>query len=59
MKINKEKLIEIILTALVGAGIAFLQSLLQGLSGIAIPHIDPATAASAAGIIHSARVLNC
>lgn len=34
MKINKQKIFEIILTALISAGIAFLQNLLTHLAGL-------------------------
>lgn len=46
---TKERLIDIIVTALIGAGIAFLQSLLVGLSAHQIPVASPEVAAAAAG----------
>lgn len=47
---TKERFLDILLTALVGAGIAFLQSLLAGLATHPMPVASPEMAAMAAGI---------
>jgi hypothetical protein len=44
MKFNKEKIIEIALTALISALLAFLQGLLTQLGGSDLPHSDPVVA---------------
>ena len=44
---TRQRLLDIFLTALMGAGIAFLQALLSGLLGDAIPAADPALAGAA------------
>ena len=46
---TKERLYDIIITALIGAGIAFLQSLLLQMTGTHIPNPSEAVAAVAAG----------
>lgn len=48
---TKARLYDIIITALIGAGIAFLQSLLTAMTGTNIPHTDPSLAGIAAGAI--------
>lgn len=50
MKLDRQRIIDIFVTALVGAGIAFLQSVLTGLSGLHIPAPEPEVAGSMAGI---------
>lgn len=46
---TKERFYDILLTALIGAGIAFLQSFLAGLASHPIPVASPEVAAAAAG----------
>lgn len=46
---TKERLIDIVVTALIGAGIAFLQSLLASWTGSHVPTPQPEVAAAAAG----------
>jgi len=46
---TKERFYDIVLTALIGAGIAFLQSLLVGLTTHSVPVASPEVAATAAG----------
>lgn len=46
---TKERFYDIVLTALIGAGIAFLQTLLAGLSAHNVPAASPEIAAIAAG----------
>lgn len=48
---TKARLYDIIITALIGAGIAFLQSLLTATTGTNLPHPDPSLAGVAAGTI--------
>lgn len=48
---TKERLYDIFLTALIGASIAFLQSLLVGLTTHNIPVASPEIAATAAGAL--------
>lgn len=54
---TKKRLIDILLTACVGAGIAFLQSLLSGLVGLNVPDINPEVAAGAAGGLKGLSIL--
>jgi hypothetical protein len=56
MKFNKQKIFEIIITALAGAGIAFLQSILTELLKIDSPSASPQLAAGIAGLIKCFRV---
>jgi hypothetical protein len=58
MKINfnKQKIFEIIITALVGAGIAFLQGILTELLKVNTPVASPEIAGGIAGIIRTLRV---
>lgn len=46
---TKERFYDIVLTALIGAGIAFLQSMLIQMTGHSIPAPSPEVAAAAAG----------
>lgn len=55
---TRKRLLDIFLTALTGAFIAFLQGLLMGLGDIAAPAADPGVAAAAAGGIKSFAMLN-
>lgn len=48
---TKERFYDILLTALIGAGIAFLQSFLVGLSASDIPTANPQIAALSAGAL--------
>ena len=48
---TKERFYDILLTALIGAGIAFLQSFLAGLTHAGAPVADPALAGIAAGTL--------
>jgi hypothetical protein len=50
MKINKQKIFEIILTALISAGIAFLQSLASS----HFLEVDPQQTATVAGLVGGA-----
>lgn len=45
---TKKRIVDILITALVGAGIAFLQSLLSGLVGLNVPDINPEMAGGVA-----------
>mgnify|MGYP000022213513 CR=1 FL=1 len=49
VNMTRERLIDIIVTALIGAGIAFLQSLLLQMTGHPLPTPSPEIAAVAAG----------
>lgn len=44
MKFNKQKIYEVILTALMSALLAFLQGLITQLAGSDVPHADPVVA---------------
>jgi hypothetical protein len=44
MKFNKQKIVEILLTALMSALIAFLQGLLTQIGGTDLPSADPVVA---------------
>lgn len=57
MKLDKQRIIDIVITALVGASIAFLQSLLSGLLGLGIPHTSPEIAGTVAGLFKGLREL--
>lgn len=46
---TKERFYDILITALIGAGIAFLQSLLLQMTGNPLPTPSPEVAAAAAG----------
>lgn len=46
---TKERFYDVVLTALIGAGIAFLQSLLVGMTTHQLPTASPEVAAAAAG----------
>lgn len=48
---TKERFIDILLTALIGAAIAFLQSLLLQMTGSQVPTPQPEVAATAAGTL--------
>lgn len=48
---TKERFYDIVLTALIGAAIAFLQGLLAGLGSHDIPAASPEVAATAAGAL--------
>lgn len=48
---TKERFYDIVLTALIGAGIAFLQGLLAGMSSHGVPAASPEVAATAAGAL--------
>ncbi|MHB1316363.1 MAG: hypothetical protein ACYCZW_00720 [Minisyncoccota bacterium] len=50
MKIDKQRFLDILITALVGAGIAFMQSLITGLSGFDVPQANPEIAGGVAGL---------
>lgn len=55
MKINKQKLFEIVLTALISAGIAFLQNILTHFTGFDAPSNSPETAGMLGGAISYIR----
>lgn len=55
MKITKKKIIEILVTALISAGIAFLQNLLSNLVGTPELKISPETTGMIGGAIHAVR----
>ncbi len=55
---SKQRLLDIFMTALMGAAIAFLQSFLVGMTDIGIPHADPMMASAAAAGIKSLPVFN-
>jgi len=55
MKFNKNKIFEILITALAGAGIAFLQSILTDLLKVNTPIASPEIAFGAAGLIRCFR----
>lgn len=57
MKIDKQRLLDILITALVGAGIAFMQSLLTGLVGLDVPQANPEVAGGVAGLWKGMKVL--
>lgn len=57
MKIDKQRLLDILITALVGAGIAFMQSLLTGLVGLDVPQANPEIAGGVAGLWKGVKVL--
>ena len=48
---TRQRFVDILITAIIGAGIAFLQSLLLGLTGTHIPTPDPVVAAAAGGTL--------
>jgi hypothetical protein len=52
---SKQKILEIIITALLSAGIAFLQSLLVQHTATVIPIPDPATAGGIGAILSTFR----
>jgi hypothetical protein len=54
---TKEKWVQIILTALISAGIAFLQNLLAGLGNIPILETNPTNAGLAGAIIGTIKVI--
>lgn len=53
--IPKQRIYEILLTAVISAGIAFLQSLLAHIGTPAQVTVDPLTAGLTGAIIHGAR----
>jgi hypothetical protein len=55
MKFNKSKIFDIIITALVGAGIAFLQGLLSELLHLNTPNASPELAGLIGGAIKTFR----
>lgn len=54
--LTKQRLLEIFYTALMGAGIAFLQSFLMSLTSHPNIVADPAVAAAAGGILRAGYV---
>lgn len=54
--LTKQRFLEILYTALMGAGIAFLQSLLTGLVDPSLAQSDPTVAAGAAGALRVAYI---
>jgi len=52
---TRQRLIDIVTTALVGAFIAFLQALLMGMTATTIPPADPALAAGFAGLLKASH----
>lgn len=56
MKVNKQKIFEIILTALISAGIAFLQSLVSSHFGIPTEEATPIVAGALGAGIRTIRV---
>lgn len=54
---TRQRLLDIFLTALMGATIAFLQSFLVGLTSTGIPVADPSIAAGAAAVAKGALFL--
>lgn len=59
MNITKNKFIEIIITALISAGIAFLQNLLAQHTGTGIIETNPETAGIIGGAISAVRKATC
>jgi hypothetical protein len=55
MKFNRNKIFEIIITALIGAGIAFLQGLLSELLRLDTPNASPELAGLIGGAIRTIR----
>lgn len=54
--LTKQRFLEILYTALMGAFIAFLQSFIVGISDAALPTADPAVAGAVAGALRAAWV---
>ena len=52
---NRQRLLDILTTALVGAFIAFLQGLLMGMTTTTVPSADPALAAGFGAIIKASH----
>jgi len=55
-RFNKQKLIEILITALLSAGIAFLQSLLLPTTGLSAQETSPILAGAVGALIKGCRV---
>lgn len=53
---TRQRLLDIIMTALVSAFIAFLQGILMGMTSTTIPPADPALAAGIGGIIKMGHI---
>lgn len=56
---KKKKILEILITALISAGIAFLSNLLTQLTGQNIMHTSPETAGTVGAVIASVRKFLC
>lgn len=54
---TKKRIIDIIITALVGALIAFLQGLLTGLVGMDVPAANPKVAGGAAALFKGIKTI--
>lgn len=59
MTVSKQKILEIFITALIGAGIAFLTNLLGELSHTVLPHASPEMAGVLSAAIKSVRSFSC
>lgn len=56
---NKRKILEILITALISAGIAFLTNLLGLMTEQNLIHVDPVISGGIGGIITTARRFIC
>jgi hypothetical protein len=57
LNITKQKLLEILITALLSAGIAFLQGLLQHTLNQSLPTADPVVAGGIGALIRGVVIL--